>query len=137
MRGETYSGPARTTYEALGGQPPLTVAEYSRLAEQLTPLFIEEVVCPVHLAAKSLWAAAQAAAAGEVERAAASHREVRARLYDALWNAGLLTFDEQLQEIAAEDAEPGDAHDERGVRVRLRDRLSMRQWNAWRANDIP
>lgn len=136
MRGDNYDGPARTVYEALRAQPPLTAAEYGALTERLRPLYLEEVVCPVHLAASQLQAAAHAAAACDPDEAVTAHQTARARLYDALWHAGLLTVDEELQELAA-DLPPEAAHEDTTMRVRATDRLLMRQWQAWRTDDPP
>lgn len=135
MRGDNYDGPARTVYEALGVQPPLTAPEYGALTERLDPLYLAEVVCPVHLAASQLQAAADAAAVGDPDEAVAAHQTARARLYDALWHAGLLTADEELQELAADLPPAEAAQEDAAMRVRATDRLLQRQWAAWRSEE--
>lgn len=136
MRGDNYDGPARTVYEELGAEPPLASADYTSFVEQLRPLYLEEVVCPIHLAAGTLQAAADAAAAGDASEVMATHQAARAQLYDALWHAGLLTLDEELQEVVADAAV--DASTEGNVtRVKAADRLRQRQWHAWRTQEEP
>lgn len=136
MRGDNYHGPARTVYETLAVQPPLAASEYTELIEQLTPLYLEEVICPVHLAVRNLRAAADAVAAGDVGEAIVAHHTGQARLYDALWHADLLTLDEELQEVTADLTEDGTRVD-RATQVKATNRLRQRQWQAWRAEDPP
>jgi hypothetical protein len=122
----------RTVHEALAVAPPLTGAAYGALIERLDPVWTDEVVCPVHLAVRALRTAQEAAAVGDVGEATAAHRTARDRLFDALWHAGLLTLDEQLEQIAAADATGAGPPGHGGVRVRAGNPLQMRQWNAWR-----
>lgn len=136
MRGDNYDGPARTVYEALGAEPPLAVADYTSFVEQLGPLYLEEVVCPIHLAVSRLQAAADAAAAGDAGEVMVTHQAARAQLYDALWHAGLLTLDEELQEVAA-DVAANAATEGSPTRVKAADRLRQRQWHAWRTQEEP
>lgn len=136
MRGDNYDGPARSVYEALRAHPPLTADEYTGLIEQLAPLYLDEVVCPVQVAARQLRQAVNASASDDVDQVVSAHRAARARLYDALWNAGLLTLDEELQELSADVA--ADPSDETpAMRTKTTDRLGMRQWQAWRTDEEP
>lgn len=135
MRGERYDGPVRTAYEALAATPPMAGDEYQALRDRLDPVWVAEVVCPVHLAARELRTAEEAAVAGDGGEATAAHHAARARLFDALWHAGLLTVDEELEQIAAADAADAVPPEAGGVRVRSGNPLMMRHWNAWRPDE--
>lgn len=121
--------PARTVYDALAGDAALPAAAYHDLIDALHPLWVEEVVCPVHVAVSHLHRAAAAAEAGD--RAVATHHEAaRTNLYQALARARLLTLEERWQEVVVDDllhrAPPDEpAADSPDLRV-------AESWHAWR-----
>ncbi|HVM13248.1 MAG TPA: hypothetical protein VM287_02850 [Egibacteraceae bacterium] len=96
--------PARTVYDTLAAAPAaLAPRRYRELIDELEPLWIEDVVCPIQVAVHHLHAAAVAVIAGDEVTAKASHEAARTHLYDALSTVGLLTLEEQLQEAVVQD----------------------------------
>lgn len=95
--------PARMVYDRLVAEAAPTAQRYRELAQALRLLWIEDVVCPIHIAVRQLEAAAAAAASGDRAVAAARHESAQASLYDALATTLLLTVEESLEGVAADE----------------------------------
>lgn len=132
MSDDARQCPARTVYDTLVAEPVLTADRYRELIAELRPVWIEEVVCPVHITVGHLCEAADAVAAGQ--DAAASHEAARAYLYRALSTARLLTLEERLQEVVVDDLLRG-AQDHDVPQAGQGEGRSAHGWNAWRRDN--
>lgn len=103
MSNEQDDNPARVVYDSLVSELAPTAARYRKWIAALRSLWIEEVVCPVHIAVGDLRCAAEAAQSGEEATRHAHHEAARAQLYKALSTARLLTLEERLQEVVVND----------------------------------
>lgn len=130
MSSEVHGGPARTAYDILGDEPQLTARGYLALVEALRPVWIEEVVCPVHLAVRHLRSAAEAAAAGDDATRSGRHEAARAHLHQALSTVRLLTLEERLQEVVVDDL----LRDTRVGEGRPDSGRTVHTWDGWRAH---
>lgn len=122
--------PARTVYDLLVADAAPTAQRYHELAQALRPLWIEDVVCPIHTAVRYLQAAAAAAASGDRAVAAARHESAQACLYDALATTRLLTVEESLQGVVADELLRNATLDEHAGGG-----STFHGWGAWRGHD--
>lgn len=125
VRAEVSECPARTVYDTLASEARLTPERYRELIDALRPLWIEDVVCPVHVAVRHLRAAALAVATGQDADAKASHEAARTHLHTALGTVGLLTVEEEVQDLVVDrllrddDSSANDGH-------------TLQGWGGWR-----
>lgn len=132
MSADVSECPARAAFETLIAEPALTARTYRELIHALHPIWVEEVMCPVHVAVNHLHQAAQAAAYGNEPDVKASHEAARTYLYEALSKARLLTLEEGLQAIVVDDLLRDAQSDERpGSSTGP----IVHGWNAWRRTD--
>ncbi|MEX2619865.1 MAG: hypothetical protein WD250_06575 [Egibacteraceae bacterium] len=126
--------PARMAYDTLVAEPALSASGYRAVITALHPTWVEEVVCPIHIAVGHLRRAADAVASGRDRDARAGHAAARTYLYQALSAARLLTHEERLQELVVDtllqDARPEEPVGSSSGRI-------VHGWEAWRRTDAP
>ena len=121
--------PARMVYDRLVEEAAPAAQRYRELAQALRPLWIEDVVCPINIAVRHLQAAAAAAASGDRAVAAARHESAQASLYDALATTLLLTVEESLEGVAADELLRNATLDEHAGGG-----STFHGWGAWRGH---